>query len=394
MQRYSRRGNSPDLAGREAAYNKWIKKFPPSNFSAQQQGKYNFALLDFVQEYSKKNNPSKVDAYLKLLSDTSMRTVALYNAGEDFLGKDSIHRAESYLTEALMLSNMARSSTNMKSQSSFGALLYGNIVAAYAKLLLQKRAPDSVIALLRPLLKDDRFSGMNAESLTVTMARALDSKGEKQEAFSLLNNFLIHNTNSKEATELIRPLYLATHPHSEFSEYETALSADRQTFLRQQLAKEIISEKAPSFSLMDMDGRLLKLSDYRGKIVVIDFWATWCVPCVKSFPAMKRLTDRYKDNKDVVFLFINTWESNPDYKSLVKQLIQQNNYPFTVLYDDNEKKERSESVAAKFNVGSLPAKFIIDKNGNTRFQIKGAMSGGRPEEETLSAMIEMLLPDK
>jgi thiol-disulfide isomerase/thioredoxin len=57
-----------------------------------------------------------------------------------------------------------------------------------------------------------------------------------------------------------------------------------------------------------LNGNEVSLEQFKGKIVIIDFWATWCGPCLQSFPGLQTSVDKYKDNNDVKFLFINTWE--------------------------------------------------------------------------------------
>ena len=93
--------------------------------------------------------------------------------------------------------------------------------------------------------------------------------------------------------------------------------------------------KAPDFSLKNMYGETVTLSQLKNKVVVIDFWATWCVPCKASFPTMQQLVTKYKDDKDVVFLFIDTWEGAEPQKNqeTVKKYIADNKYSFEVLFD-------------------------------------------------------------
>src|SRR5690606_41666590 len=78
---------------------------------------------------------------------------------------------------------------------------------------------------------------------------------------------------------------------------------------------------APGFSLKDLDGKEVSLEDLKGKVVVLDFWATWCAPCIKSFPAMQMAVDKYKEDPEVAFLFINTWERQEDPAAAVKQFM-------------------------------------------------------------------------
>ncbi len=117
---------------------------------------------------------------------------------------------------------------------------------------------------------------------------------------------------------------------------------------------------APDFSLKNMLGETITLSQLKNKVVVLDFWATWCGPCKASFPAMQQLVNKYKDDKDIVFLFIDTWENNTNQKDqeAVAKYMADNKYSFNVLFDIKNK------LFADYKIEGIPKKFVLDKNGN------------------------------
>ncbi len=114
---------------------------------------------------------------------------------------------------------------------------------------------------------------------------------------------------------------------------------------------------APDFTLTDLNGNTVTLSKLKGKVVVLDFWATWCGPCVRSFPAMQQAVNKYKNDPDVVFLFINTWERGGNVEEKVRQFIQRGNFDVQVLLDSENK------VVRKYGVEGIPTKFVVDKQG-------------------------------
>lgn len=152
--------------------------------------------------------------------------------------------------------------------------------------------------------------------------------------------------------------------------------------MEQKVAKMAISLPAPDFELTDLQGRTVSLKSLRGKTVFIDFWATWCGPCVYSFPGMQKAVDYYKHDTSVVFLFVHSYERVPNATEEVKRYIHDKKYRFDVYMDLN-------SVAAKqFNVTHLPTKLVIDKNGVIKVRGVGLIMEDRAVPE-IQAMITL-----
>jgi thiol-disulfide isomerase/thioredoxin len=156
--------------------------------------------------------------------------------------------------------------------------------------------------------------------------------------------------------------------------------------IRKHLMENRTNDPSIDFTLKDLNGAPFTLSAARGKVVVIDFWATWCGPCKASFPYFQRVYDKYKDNGNVVFLALDTWERMKGYDSILanaKKFIADHKYTFPVLIDQN--------FVDKYNVDGIPTKFIIDKKGAIAFKSIGF--NGPDMEEELTQQIEILLAD-
>jgi len=119
---------------------------------------------------------------------------------------------------------------------------------------------------------------------------------------------------------------------------------------------------AEDFTLVGLDGKMQRLSEYRGKIVLLNFWATWCKPCTTEMPAMQTIYDKLK-NKGFVVLAINELEDDAQ----VREHIKRYGHTFPVLMD------RDNQVANQYGVYGLPVSVFIDEKGVVQEYIKGGL---------------------
>ena len=113
----------------------------------------------------------------------------------------------------------------------------------------------------------------------------------------------------------------------------------------------MVRQPAKAFTLQDLLGRTLRSQDLQGKVVVMDFWATWCGPCIRELPDIQALTERLKARRDVAFLSFNVTEEKPDVLAFVNE--RSIAYP-VYLADD---------LIGPYDVSAFPTKLVIDMRG-------------------------------
>lgn len=153
----------------------------------------------------------------------------------------------------------------------------------------------------------------------------------------------------------------------------------------QELNKNRINKEAPELDqITDLEGNAVDVNKFKNKVLVIDFWATWCKPCLEFFPDLQNIYEKYEDNPDVEFLILNSGWQNTLEKA--KTFRNNNDYSFPYYFDKNS------STTEAFNVRGLPTTIFIDKAGTIQFKKLGLR--GNNIEKSVSLRIEMLLNKK
>ena len=139
--------------------------------------------------------------------------------------------------------------------------------------------------------------------------------------------------------------------------------------------KETAPQKAPDFTVTDKDGKQVKLSDYYGRPIVLNFWASWCPPCKAEMPDFNKA---YKENPEIQFLMVNATGGRETLDS-AKKFIKESGYEFPVFFDSEY------NAVSAYGASSLPMTFFIDKNGNLTAHGRGMLTA-----EALNRGIEMI----
>lgn len=125
-----------------------------------------------------------------------------------------------------------------------------------------------------------------------------------------------------------------------------------------------VSGKAPNFTLKSMSGKNLKLSEYRGQVVMINFWASWCAPCRQEMPLLEALYKKYK-GLGFTLLGVNVEQDSSKASTLLKSI----KVSFPILFDNKN------TVSKMYKVSAMPTTVLVDKDGNLRYLHHGYKPG-------------------
>lgn len=230
------------------------------------------------------------------------------------------------------------------------------------------------------------LDGGRSADVNERYSQALVANGKYSEAATELEKFVTEGKSTSAMKDLLKSAYSKTKgSETGFDKYFADLESKANQAALDEIKKTMINQPAPKFTLVGLDGKNVSLDELKGKIVIIDFWATWCGPCKASFPGMQKAVNKFANDPNVKFLFVNTWENNvEDKKKNAQDFITQNKYTFHVLLDNDNK------VIESYKVSGIPTKFIIDKTGNIRFKAVGFDGSDDKLVSELSSMITLL----
>jgi thiol-disulfide isomerase/thioredoxin len=368
-------GTKATAAGKSQWYKQWVSKFPAPK--KNRDIVYDYGLSEVANAYAAEKNLAETQRWVDQIENAGYKSVTEMVSGQIFLEQKDTAAAEKMIRNGVLRAK--QSYTSSEDPGAKGNYLNG--VSTLANVLFLQGKYDEAMEYATIAYRDGNKKSVQIREV---YALALSRTGKETEAMPVMEELVRTGLAGSKLKDELKRAYIKTRGSAEgYEAYQKDLNDQLRNKISEEVAKQVITEDSPSFSLKDLDGKTVSLADLKGKVVILDFWATWCGPCKKSFPAMQKAVDKYKADNNVCFLFIDTWERTANPLESVKSFITQNKYSFQVLLDNN-----TTNVVGKFGINGIPAKFVIDGKGKIRFKLTGFSGGDDAAVAELSAMIE------
>jgi thiol-disulfide isomerase/thioredoxin len=352
-----------DPLKQEAIVTRLIKAYPNANFEQYQ------AML--ANNFAAARNTNKALSYFNQLQGRS-RTTTLLTVTATIMSYD-LMTAEAMVEEEL-------GKTELSAQDRQALL---NV---HSQILARKGDYTNAFTAFKEYYDQTQ---RKSTTLTANYYYLMSKSGNQKEAMPELEKAVLTGVANEAAKAELVAAYDKLNPGKNSKAYLTELEKQFEERHKGELITKMIKETAPDFAVKDLDGNVVSLSDFKGKTLVLDFWATWCGPCKRALPAMQMTVNKYKDDKNVKFLFIHTWEQVPNPKEEAIQYFTDNNYRLPLYMDVKDPDTGKNPAVSAFDVKGIPAKFVIDGKGNIRFKTSGFGGTNEAAVNELSTMIEL-----
>lgn len=263
-----------------------------------------------------------------------------------------------------------------------------SVLLAWSKILDETGSTGEAFATMQ---KIEPFFAAKSSDFSDFYIALLEKTGNHNRIIPVIEAGVRENAASPGMLAILKKNYTG----ADFEEYVNNMKEKAQIDAQKaEINKQLISMPIQLFKLVNLAGDSIDMSKMKGKIIVLDFWATWCAPCKAAMPGMQMAVDKYKTDSQVQFFFISTMETDPKYIDKIKEFLKEKDYDFEVLLDAHRSGKNKDLVyatyAAAFKFSGIPQKMIIDGNGNLRWRSTGYKGSPSALADELGFVIDML----
>lgn len=274
----------------------------------------------------------------------------------------------------------------------FESLMASTTWASYANLLRNSGHYEEAMSFV---LRAQKTLNYTVADLNDDMCHLLEQNGNQKDLGEVLKKSVYNNQVSPYMIDLLKQDYISQEGSEEgFSAYfESLKKQESASELSEKLQADKREGQMPDWEMTDGSGKKISSADLKGKAYVLDFWASWCVPCKASFPGMKLAVERYQNDPDVAFFFVDTEEREPGFKEAALKYVKDNDYPFQLLFDNKAEgakinDEIFSKICKQFTISGIPQKIFVDKNGNVQFISVGYKGSASELADDISSLVE------
>ncbi|GAA3989217.1 redoxin domain-containing protein [Mucilaginibacter dorajii] len=381
-----------DLDKKDSLYQAYEKEFPSK--LNEKNGMLDYARAELATGFLQKGDNAKFNIYAgKVQTKTNLAAAYNNSAYEWAKTGEKLDAAEKLSKQSLdIMADQVKNPqpalyTSPRAAAKNAKASYDMYADTYAFILYKEKKYDEALKYQKEVYATNTYNDPEINEHYVLILNAL---GKYAESKPVIESALKDGKGTEILKAELKKAYVGVKgSEAGYDEYLTSLTNFAKNKKREELTKQMINQPALPFALKDFEGNTVSLASLKGKVVIVDFWATWCGPCKASFPGMQTAVNKYKDDADVKFLFVDTWENGDNYTDGVKKFIADKKYTFYVLLDEKGADGRQSKVVSQFGVSGIPTKFIIDKSGNIRFKVVGFDGSADGLVDEVSAMIDL-----
>jgi len=390
------------------SYEKFLQRFPVQQWRQHPNGQGFIYYAVYRGLGSAYFETKQLDKFAKLYDDLDFRTgneLMRWNIMRAYMfkmvGKDSLYQ----VSEAILPKMIARRGDNSyKDDFDRQAQADSNVVKnlddrlfTHISLLndLKKYAEARKYFLL--LSEDGKYNNAELNQINLQVLEALN---DEKQILPLLEMSARYNAMTPRMFDKLKSIYLKGHLNDDsgYQAYLAGLKSDEEKAAMQAYVDHNwVDHPMPDFRLETAEGLFITPEDWKDKIVVVDFWATWCRPCIMAFPGMQLLVDKYAQDKEVAIYMLGTMQ-NGNYKDKSVNYVRGEGFRFNLLHDSVNPKTNGQDLVfgqlvPLFGDSSIPRKIIV-KNGRVRYCSGGYSGSPSKLMDELSLAIEILKHEK